>query len=244
MKSIVKIISAATVIMLIFTGLSVYAENLDFNFEGIESQQKKGDTIIIKKKDGTVIKRKGNIDTAYFKDGTIIEKDYKLGIIKIKKPNGNQIIENGPQGTKTYLRNGKKEVFSFKSKTPYGHDIPKITKVIQSEPVPVFIEYEPEKSDDILDGDIEIFFNELFTLLRKRVISKKYDGNSKLNVVFSHCRFGKYAYCYNKHHELKISFIDNSGVIKEFTINSLKLKNEKFRKNTSLEIYTYFKDLE
>lgn len=231
-------------LIVLFTAISLFADNLDFNFENIISKKKEGNTVILEKKDGTIIKRTPNTDTAIFQDKTVIIKNYQNGIITIKKNDGSKIIENRPKGTRTYIsQSGKENVFSFVAKTPYGDPIKKISKPLQRKPIAVDIIYNPQKSDDILDGNTELFFNELYAVLRKKVISRRYEGKLPLKINISHCRFGKFSYCYKKKGELLVVFSDSNKEYKTFKINALKLKDKKFRHNKAIEIYNYFKTL-
>jgi hypothetical protein len=129
---------------------------------------------------------------------------------------------------KTYIySNGKKLQIDLRGKTPYGIQIDKILKLIQSSPVSVEMVFSDTDSDEIMNEDVRYLFDNLYNSLKSVAGGKRYEGSDELKIVVSYCRFGEYGYCYNKDHALSVRFIEKNKLIKEYYLNGAFLKDKK-----------------
>lgn len=243
MKKIFSFTLISFVLISIFSASIVFARVYQIDYEGVVSKKKLSGYILYKKSDGTEIKKYKDREVAIFKDGTQLERNTKKGITEVKYNDGKKLIIDLPKGTRSYIsKDGTKKVLDLKGKTPYGDSIIELKKGIQMQPVPVYLKFDPMYSDDMLEGDLKIVYNELYDSLRKRVTANRYKGK-ELSIIMSYCRHGQYGYCYKKSNTLSIIFMNGSRKKKEFKANSLIFNDIKKRKEFANTIYKYFSSI-
>jgi hypothetical protein len=228
--SICKIIFSFIILIVLICPLFIFASVTDFGFENTVLKSNKKDVKIYQKNDGTIIKSYKKYDIAEFKDGTVIKK-YRNGIREVKYKDGRKLVVNEKKGTRTYYSiEGKKQVFSFNSRTPYGAIIVEKKQTIQKNPVSVVQVYNAIKSDEILDGEMKNIFNDIYKQLKRNVTKKKYSGKNPLEISVSFCRFCTTGYCYKKPKEITIDYIVNGKIRKKLKVKYLLLKDKKKRR--------------
>ena len=116
---------------------------------------------------------------------------------------------------------GKVKHLKMDGLTPYGQKIENVSKKVQRENFLLELEYSSELSDDILDGVVKQFYDNILASVHARVV--KYPDGAvpahKIKLIMSNCRFCKSGYCRRKNiRDIKIAIYKNDKKIEEKTI--------------------------
>jgi hypothetical protein len=209
----------------------------DFSMADAVLKEKKNDTEIWTKKDGTIITVYNNRSEAVFRDGSKVIK-YKDGRREAISPDGKVVKVDEAKGIREYDAGSSKIVLDFKGKTPFGEPIQSVEKIINKTPR-VRIIYQPDRSDEIIypeqsgekvQSEISTIFDGIYDKLRQKFINgvqdkKQYSGQ-QFDIQLSYCRYSKTGYCFGKARAVTVEIIENNSVMKSFILNGLDTVNK------------------
>jgi hypothetical protein len=239
-----------TIITLILSCAVFAVQDTDFTMNGAVLKEKKNNTEIWEKPDGTVITIFADKTEAQLPDGSRIIK-YSNGRREVFTKDGKTIVVDEAKGIREYSNGKTKQALDFTGMTPFGEKIPRVEKIIQKDPL-IRMVYVPEKSDEILypekseekiEWEIKDFFDGLYDAVRQKYINdaqqkNKYSGKP-FDFEISYCRYCKTGYCFGKPKRLLVEIKENDAIIKMFDFDgSLLRKKEKQQENIK-EILQY-----
>jgi hypothetical protein len=225
-------------IISILLSFAVFAvQDTDFTMNGAVLKEKKNNTEIWEKPDGTVITVFSDKAEAILPDGSRIIK-YSNGKREVFTKDGKTIIVDEVKGLREYSNGKNKQSMDFTGMTPFGEKIQRIEKVIQKDPRIRMI-YIPEKSDEILypekseekvEWEIRDFYDGLYDTIRQKYINdaqqkNKYSGKP-FDIEISYCRYCKTGYCFGKPKRLIVEIVENDIVIKTFDFDGVLLRKK------------------
>jgi hypothetical protein len=231
------------ILLLLFSCALFAVQDTDFTMNGAVLKEKKSNTEIWEKPDGTLITVYSDKTEAKLPDGSRIIK-YSNGKREVFTKDGKTILIDEAKGIREYSNGKNKQSLDFTGMTPFGEKIQRVEKIIQKEPLIRMI-YIPEKSDEILypkkseekvEWEIKDFFDSLYDRVRQKYINdalqkNKYSGKP-YDIEISYCRYCKTGYCFGKPRRLVIEIRENNAVIKTFDFDGVPL-----RKKANLQEY-------
>lgn len=224
-------------IILIFGSVLVSAAETDFSMNGAVLKEKRNESEIWVKPDGTVINVYKDRSEAVLPDKTRIVK-FPDGKRDVRTSNGQVIKIDEARGIREYT--GKKEkTVNFQGMTPFGEKIVRVEKLLSRDPMVRMI-YIPDKSDEQLYiekgsekfiWEIRDFFDELYPRLRQKFINAVGAGSpykgKPFDIVVSYCRYCKTGYCFGKEASVTVEIMENGTVKKVFTLEDSLLRDKK-----------------
>jgi hypothetical protein len=239
------------IILLIFSASALFAvQDTDFSMTGAVFKEKKNETEIWKKDDGTIITIFKDRSEAVYLNGSKIIK-YNDGRREVFSSDGKKIIVDDSKGIREYSDANSQKTITFQGRTPFGEKILKVEKQILKEPR-IKIIYIPEKSDELLypekteekvDWEIKTFFDGLYDSLRQKYINdaqnKKYYSGKPYDIQVSFCRYCKTGYCFDKQKKVTVEFLEEGIVIKSLNLESIMLRDKNKLKEFIKDIVSY-----
>lgn len=114
---------------------------------------------------------------------------------------------------------GKATRFSMDGITPYGEPVKEIRNAVYRDKFELEFIYSPELSDDILEGTVKQFYDNILEALRGKVLAMSADelaAAGQMKLTFSNCRFCKTGYCRRKNiAEISLVLYKNEKIYKE-----------------------------
>jgi hypothetical protein len=128
--------------------------------------------------------------------------------------------------------------------TPYGQTIAEDRRAVQMQPVAVTLRYDPARSDEILDGDAKKMFEELFSVLRRRVGQKRFQGAAALEVRAAWCNYCRRGLCAAKSRGFYIELVMGNEVKDTLVFDPVYLKDLERRRAFQNEVLAKMAQLE
>jgi hypothetical protein len=204
--------------VIFFPMLAFAQTSTDFDYNEAKLINKSGGTEEYIKPDGTRIFRSAEKEKAVLKDGSVIIK-YKDGKREISTKDGTKLYIDF-DGTRKYVySDGKVKIVSLDGKTPYGEDISPVERRLKKSSAALDVEYSGMLSDDLLDGYIKKFFDELISSADIRMNKTKLPADYNNRLVVSHCKFCTTGYCRRKNKkEITVELFRGIEKLKEYNI--------------------------
>jgi hypothetical protein len=119
---------------------------------------------------------------------------------------------------------------SMDGKTPYGDVIGEVRNTVGKKDFILEMVYSPALSDDILDGNMKLFYQELRASLQSWVNASN-PAEDRMRLVISNCRFGRTGYCRrNRKSGITMSLYRGEKKLKELNFRYEEILNrEKIR---------------
>jgi len=155
-----------------------------------------------------------------------------------KRSDGTEITFDRVKGIKT-IRNadGTSSEVDLNGKTPYGTAITGTDRVFcKNDDFQASLLYDSSKSDDVLQDDILLFYDALYSALKGSYLKKTI--TSSFQVKVSYCRFCEHSYCYKKNQQVSVEIAGGKKQLPVYSFSALDLNDKAKRDENIMQIVT------
>lgn len=221
----------AIIILAIASSIKAYI--IDIDYSGFSLEKKENGVEIYKSRDGSVIKKYPDKEEAIYSDGTKIKRE-KDGSREITTPDGTKISIARDGSAKYKFSDGSEKSLSMDGYTHYGLKIDDVKKSISYEDYTAEIVYSGKLSDEILDKNILLFYNEFVYQMQTALTSKKSAPDYKMKIEISNCRYCKTGYCArNNKKQFEIIYIKNDNIVKRISLSYAEVSHPQIYAETA-----------